>query len=97
LISSITIQSASRACRAARGHRADDADGEAGPGERAAAAPSVRQAQLLADLAHLVLEQVAQRLDELEAEVLGEAADVVVGLDLWAAFVSGGRGLDDVG
>ena len=41
----------------------------------------VGQAQLGADGAHLVLEQVAQRLDQLELHVLGQAADVVVGLD----------------
>jgi hypothetical protein len=33
------------------------------------------------DRAHLVLEQRAQRLDKLELEVVGEAADVVMGLD----------------
>ena len=32
--------------------------------------------------AHLVLEEHPQRLDELEVDVLGQAADVVVGLDL---------------
>ena len=35
----------------------------------------------LADSAHLVLEQVAQRLDQLEVHVVGQAADVVVALD----------------
>ena len=33
------------------------------------------------DLAHFVLEQLAQRLDQLEAHALGQAADVVVALD----------------
>ena len=33
------------------------------------------------ELAHLVLEQLAQRLDELELHALGQAADVVVALD----------------
>ena len=44
--------------------------------------------------AHLVLEQVAQRLDQLEVHVLGQAAHVVVALD-----VGGGlrAGLDHVG
>src|SRR3954466_7081243 len=37
--------------------------------------------QLDAPLAHLVLEQRAQRLDQLELKVLGEPADVVVRLD----------------
>ena len=60
---------------------ADDADAEPGPGERLAPDDLVGQAELGADRAHLVLEQVAQRLDQLEAHVLGEAADVVVALD----------------
>ena len=38
----------------------------------------------VADLAHLVLEQAAQRLDQLELHVVGQAADVVVALDLGA-------------
>ena len=35
----------------------------------------------LAGGAHLVLEELAQRLDELEVHLLGQAADVVVALD----------------
>ncbi len=42
----------------------------------------LRQAQLQPDPAHLVLEQRAQRLDQLELEVIGQPADVVVGLDV---------------
>jgi hypothetical protein len=38
------------------------------------------QAEFQADGAHLVLEQLAQRLDQLELHVLGQAADVVVDL-----------------
>ena len=34
-----------------------------------------------AELADLVLEELAQRLDELETHALGQAADVVVALD----------------
>ena len=64
------------------GHLADDPDREARARERLALDHRLRQAQLLADLAHLVLEQVAQRLDQLEAQVRRQAADVVVGLDL---------------
>ena len=45
----------------------------------------------------LVLEQVAQRLDQLEAQVGGQAADVVVGLDLLGGLRLRGRALDDVG
>src|SRR3970282_2601574 len=40
-----------------------------------------RQAELGADLSDLVLEQVAQRFDELEMHALGQAADVVMRLD----------------
>ena len=54
---------------------------EARARERLAPDDPVGQAELGADRAHLVLEQHPQRLDELEAEVLGQAADVVVGLD----------------
>jgi len=43
------------------------------------------QAQLLTDQAHLVLEEGPQRLDELELEVLGQAAHVVVALDVGGA------------
>ncbi len=51
--------------------------------------------ELGADGADLVLEQHAQRLDELELQVLGQAADVVVGLDRRRAGAA--AGLDDVG
>src|SRR5205823_634743 len=52
----------------ARGFAADDADREPGAGERLAPHQALGQAQLGPDGAHLVLEQRAQRLDELEAE-----------------------------
>jgi len=39
------------------------------------------QAELHADAPHLVLEQLAQRLDEPELHRLGQAAHVVVRLD----------------
>ena len=61
---------------------ADDAHGEAGAGERLAGHQILRQAQLAASLADFVLEQVAQRLDNLlEVDIVGQAADVVVALD----------------
>ena len=40
-----------------------------------------RQTELDAELAHFVLEQLAQRLQQLEVHLLGQAADVVVALD----------------
>ena len=49
-----------------------------GPGERLAPQHVPRQAELGAELADLVLEQLAQRLDQLELHALGQAADVVV-------------------
>ena len=61
---------------------ADDPDRQARPGERLAPHELLRHAGLLADPPHLVLEQVAQRLDELHPHVLRQATDVVVGLDL---------------
>ena len=39
------------------------------------------QAELQPQPADFVLEQIAQRLDQLEAQLLGQAADVVVQLD----------------
>ena len=42
---------------------------------------SLRHPELLAGGAHLVLEELAQRLDELEVHLLGQAAHVVVALD----------------
>ena len=53
-----------------------------GPGERLTPHDLLGQAQLGAHLADLVLEQVAQRLHQLERHVLGQAAHVVVALDV---------------
>ncbi len=60
---------------------ADDPDGEAGAGERLPPDHSLGEPELGADTAHLVLEEQAQRLDELHLHVLGQPADVVVRLD----------------
>jgi hypothetical protein len=51
--------------------------------------PSLRAAQRQTYLAHFVLEQKAQRLDQLHTHTIGKAADVVVGLDPGGGF---GRG-----
>ena len=56
---------------------------------------SRRQAQLGTHGPHLVLEERAQRLDELELQVFGQAADVVVTLDVGRTLTA--TGLDDVG
>ena len=76
------------------GDLADDADAEARPRERLAPHDDLGQSQLAADRPHLVFEQGAQRLDELELEVLGQPADVVVALDVGGAGAA--AGLDDV-
>ena len=76
-------------------HLADDANAQPRPGEGLTGDDLLRHAQLAADGAHLVLEQLAQRLDELEVEVLGQAAHVVVALDVGGALSP--AGLDDVG
>jgi hypothetical protein len=41
-----------------------------------------RQPEREAELAHLVLEQLAQRLEQLQVQRLGQPADVVVRLDV---------------
>ena len=70
------------------------ADRQAGAGEGLAPDQPLGQAELGADRAHLVLEQRPQRLDELELQVVGQAADVVVGLDRRRARAA--AGLDHV-
>ena len=80
---------------AVSGDLADDPDAEAGPRKRLAADDHLGQAELAADRAHLVLEEGAQGLDELELQVFGQSADVVVRLDVRGAGAA--AGLDDVG
>ena len=73
---------------------ADDPDAETGPGERLPVHDRLRQAQFGADPRHLVLEQRPQRLDQLELQVVRQAADVVVALDVGRAGAA--AALDDV-
>ena len=56
----------------------------------------LRQAQMLADDAALVLEQITQRLDQLETQLGGQAPDVVVALDGVGSAGKALAGLDDV-
>src|SRR5271166_6804978 len=63
------------------GHFAGDADREAGPGEGVAADELRGKPKLASERAHLVLEKLAQGLDELHADALWQAADIVVALD----------------
>ena len=79
----------------ARRLAADDPDRQARPRERLAPDEPLGQAELGADRPDLVLEQRAQRLDQLELEVIGQPADVVVGLDRGRAGAA--AGLDHVG
>ena len=80
--SSATIASARRS-RSSRGrrHLAEDPHGEARAGKRLPDDELLVEPELAADRAHFVLEQLAQRLDELHPHALGQAADVVVALD----------------
>ena len=63
------------------GHGAEDAHAQAGARERVAVDHFARQAEFHTDLAHFVLEQLAQRFDQLELHVRRQAADVVMALD----------------
>src|SRR5260370_12280089 len=63
------------------GDLADDPDRQAGAGERLAPHDPRRQPELAAYLAHLILEQRAQRLDPPAGQVLPEPAHVVAGPD----------------
>ena len=76
---------------------AGDADGEAGARERMAADERLGQAELAAELADLVLEQLAQRLDQLHVHPLGQAADIVVALDRHRRAAGEADALDHVG
>mgnify|MGYP000520507625 CR=1 FL=1 len=63
------------------GDLAGAADREAGAGEGMAADEALGQAELAAEGADLVLEEFAQRLDQLQTHLLGQAAHIVVRLD----------------
>ena len=65
-----------------RSYIANDADSQARAGERLAGDQVLRQTQLAAGLADLVLEQVAQGLyDFLKVHVVRQTADIVMALD----------------
>ena len=66
---------------ALRSHGAKVAHGQPGPGERVPPDDALGHAERAARLPHLVLEQLAERLEQLEAQLLGQPADVVVRLD----------------
>ena len=62
-----------------------------------AAHKSFGQAEFAAERAHLVLEEFAQRLDQLHLHALGQAADIVVRLDRHRRPAAEGDALDHVG
>ena len=76
---------------------ADDAHGQARAGEGVPPDDLLRQAEHFADLSHFILEQLAQRLDQFEAELFGQAADVVVQLDVGGGAGVAVAGFDHVG
>ena len=56
-----------------------------------------RQAELAAERAHLVLEQLAQRLDQLHLHARRQAADIVMALDRDRGAAGEGDRFDHVG
>ena len=68
-----------------------------GPGKRMAADEGLGQAELAAERAHLVLEQFAQRLDQLHVHALRQPADIVVRLDGDRRAAGERHALDHVG
>src|SRR6478672_11342317 len=79
------------------GHFAGHADGEPGPREGMAVDEDRRQPKLAAERPHLVLEQLAQRLDQLEPHTLRQAAHIMVRLDGRRRSAREGHALDHVG
>ena len=79
------------------GHFSEDAHTEPRPRERVPVDHLARQAELETQLAHFVLEELAQRLEELQVHALGQAADVVMRLDDVRLAGASARGLDHVG
>ena len=61
--------------------RPDDPDRQPRPRKRLPLDDLLGQPQLPPHGAHLILEQVAQRLDQLEAQIVGQPADIVMRLD----------------
>src|SRR5712691_1683513 len=67
------------------------------PGKRMAADEGLGQAERAAEYAHLVLEQLTQRFDELHVHPLGQAPDIVVRLDGHRRSAGERHALDHVG
>ena len=74
---------------------ADDTDGKAGAGKWLTHYQILGQTKLTAERTNLILEQQAQRLDDLlEVNEIGQASDIVVALDNGCNICAG---LDNVG
>src|SRR5436305_15270475 len=57
----------------------------------------LRQSELQAQLSHFVFEKIAERLDQLEAKLVGQTADVVMEFDRGRGAIGGSTAFDDVG
>ena len=79
------------------GYFAKNTDGEAAAGEWLPVNNLLGQTQFQAELAHFVLEQAFQRLDQLELHVPGQAAHVMVALDHGRRVAGNRHRLDHVG
>ncbi len=77
-------------------HAAQYAHGKSRPGKRLAIHDCVWQSEFPAQRANLVLEQIAQRFNQLELQVRREPADVVVALDRHGGTADRRRTLDHV-
>src|SRR5207248_3314116 len=71
-------------------------DGETRSGKRLALKNRLRNGKHCADFPHLVLEELAQRLDERQMHSFGQATDVVMAFDRRRRALEG-YGFDDVG
>jgi len=75
---------------------AEDAHTEAGPGERMTLDDGRGQAELQTDFAHLVFEQLAQRLQQFELHARRQAADIVMRFNHPRRAVRVAGRLDDI-
>ncbi len=78
------------------GDLAEHAHGEPRTGKRLAVHDRFGKAELFTHLAHFVLEEIAQRFQELQIHALGKPADVVMGLDAGRGVMPDAR-FDHVG
>ena len=76
---------------------AQNAHRQARAGKRLAQDNFPRQTQFESELAHFILEQAFQRLDQLKLHFLRQAADVVMALDHRGGIAGDGHGLDHIG